>query len=271
MNYLEKSYRDLEVSFFDHQLWVTLKREKYHNAFSDEMILDLCELLEKADYDQQVRVIIFKGQGKSFCAGGDIKAMENKTGMFAGESDELRKLYQNGIQRIPKTMEALQTPTIAMVNGAAIGAGCDFAAMCDFRIASDKAKFGETFCKLNLVPGDGGTYFLPRVIGYSKAMEMYLTGKLYSATEAKDMGLANEVYASEDLESKTKDFATTLCQNAPMAMGMIKKAMKLSYLKDLQTSLDMLAAFQGISQRSHDHFEGLKAFNEKRSADFQNQ
>lgn len=265
------SYQDLnhlKVNLQDHQLWITLNRPEAANAFHLPMIDELITLLQKADEDNEVRVIVFTGEGKNFCAGGDVKAMEEKREMFSGEPDELRRNYQKGIQKIPLTMEKLQKPTIALVNGAAIGAGCDFACMSDLRVGTASTKMGETFTKLGLVPGDGGTYFLPRVIGHAKAMEMFLTGKIYRGEECERMGLLNQLVGEEDLLSKGKELASLIAENAPVAVQMTKKALKLSYLKELQTSLDLLAAFQGITQRTQDHFEGLKALQEKRPPKF---
>lgn len=258
----------LKCELKDFQLWITLNRPEAANAFHLPMIEELVRTLEEADQDNQVRVIVLTGEGKNFCAGGDVKAMEEKKEMFSGEPDELRRNYQRGIQRIPKAMEQLQKPTIALINGAAIGAGCDFACMCDLRIGSASTKMGETFTKLALVPGDGGTYFLPRVVGYTKALEMFLTGKIYRGQECFDMGLLNEYVEEDELLKKGEDLAHLISQNAPTAIQMTKKALKLSYLKDLQTSLDLLAAFQGITQRTSDHFEGLKALQEKRPPTF---
>lgn len=260
--------QNLDCELKDHQLWITLNRPEAANAFHLEMIDELIRVLEWADIENEVRVIVFTGAGKNFCAGGDVKAMEEKKEMFSGEPDALRRNYQKGIQRIPKTMEALQKPTIALVNGAAIGAGCDFACMSDLRIGCEFTKMGETFTKLALVPGDGGTYFLPRVIGYSKAMEMFLTGKIYKAQECLDMGLLNQLVSSKELIEAGEKLAKQIAINAPIAVQMTKKALKLSFLKDLQTSLDLLASFQGITQRTNDHFEGLRALQEKRDPKF---
>ncbi|MCR9203215.1 MAG: enoyl-CoA hydratase-related protein [Halobacteriovoraceae bacterium] len=262
------SLKHLKCDFKNHQLWITLDRPDSANAFHLPMIDELVSTLEKADHHDEVRVIVITGSGKNFCAGGDVVAMKEKKEMFSGESDELRRNYQKGIQRIPRAMEQLQKPTLALVNGAAIGAGCDFACMCDLRIGSHSTKMGETFTKLALVPGDGGTYFLPRVVGYTKAMEMFLTGKIYRGEECFKMGLLNEYVEDEELTKKGEELANLISSNAPTAIQMTKKALKVSYLKDLQTSLDLLAAFQGITQRTEDHFEGLKALQEKRSPSF---
>jgi 2-(1,2-epoxy-1,2-dihydrophenyl)acetyl-CoA isomerase len=262
------SLKKLQVTLNDFILQVTLSRPDNANAFDLEMIEELVDTLAWADFAEEVRVITFIGAGKHFCAGGDVLAMQEKREMFAGASDELRKRYQSGIQRIPLIMEKLQKPTIAIVNGAAIGAGCDFAAMADIRLGSEKTKMGETFNKLALVPGDGGTYFLPRVVGFTKATEMFLTGRIYNATECLEMGLLNAVYDSSDLEAEGEKWAKQISGNAPMAVQMTKKALKLSHLKELQTSLDLLAAYQGITQRSNDHFIGIDNLLNKKSNPF---
>lgn len=258
----------ISLELKENLLWLTLNRPEAANAFHLPMIDELIQSLAWADINNDVRVIVVTGGGKNFCAGGDVKAMEEKREMFSGESDELRRNYQKGIQRIPMTMERLQKPVVAMINGAAIGAGCDFAAMCDLRVGTSETKMGETFSKLALVPGDGGTYFLPRIVGYSKAMEMFLTGKIYKGEECHSMGLLNLLVSHEDLKAETEKLAGSIASNAPTAVQMTKKALKVSYLSNLQTSLDMLAAFQGISQRTDDHFEGLKALKEKRAPKF---
>jgi enoyl-CoA hydratase/carnithine racemase len=191
--------------------------------------------------------------------------------MFQGESNELRLRYMHGIQQIPKTIEDLSTPLIAMVNGAAIGAGCDLAMMCDLRVGASTTKFGETFTKIGLVPGDGGTFFLQRIVGYAKAMEMTLTADVYEGQKAKDFGLMNFLVEDAHLLMETEKLAEKIANNAPVAQQMAKKAMKISYLHDLQTSLDLLASFQGIAQRTQDHFEALEAVKGQRPPHFQGQ
>lgn len=249
-------------------LWLTLNNPEQSNAISSEMISSLTMVLKHADSDPAVRVMVITGEGPHFCAGGDVKAMESKTGMFAGEGNELRVRYMHGIQQIPKTIEDLSKPVIAMVNGAAVGAGCDLSMMCDLRIGTAKSKFAETFTKLNLVPGDGGTFVLQRVIGYSKAMQMFLTGDFVEGAKALEWGLLNYLVDEASLEAETERLAQRIAGNGPSAVQMTKKAMKISYLHDLGTSLDLLAAFQGIAQRTEDHFEALQAAKEKRPAQF---
>ncbi len=269
MNFINKSYPDVELEIkFDHQLWITLSNESQANAITVGMIDSLTEILPLCDFEPTIRVIVITGKGKNFCAGGDILSMKDKKGMFAGDSNELRMRYMHGIQKIPKAIEEVSTPIIAMVNGAAVGAGCDLSMMCDLRIGSEDSKFSETFAKMGLVPGDGGTFFLSRVVGYSKAMQMFLTSEVYAGKNALDYGLLNYLTTAADLVKDTEELAKKIAMNAPIALSMTKKAMKLAYLSDLQLSLDQLAGLQGIAQRTNDHFEAVDAFFSKRSPNF---
>lgn len=263
-DYLNGAYKDILVETAPPLLWITLNRPHCSNAFSDEMISDLCHVLREADWDDDVRVIILTGTGKTFCAGGDVKAMEEKTGMFAGDPEGLMRRYTRGIQQIPLTIEALHTPLVAMVNGAAIGAGCDLACMCDIRMGCRHSRFGETFATLALVPGDGGTFFLQRVIGYAKAMELSLTGRIISAEEALSLGLLNGLVEREALKEETEKLARSIAANSPVAVSMIKKAIRLARTAEISGHLDLLAAFQGITQRTEDHFKRVRALKKKR-------
>lgn len=249
---------DLKVSVLNNQLWVTLNRPNASNAFTIEMIKDLVDLLYFADEDDNIHCIIITGEGKHFCAGGDVKQMLNKEGMFAGESNELRLRYKRGIQKIPVCFNSLSTPVIAMVNGAAIGAGLDLACMCDIRIASSKAKFGETFTKLGLIPGDGGTYFLQRVVGFSKAMEMTLTANIYNSDDALRMNLVSTVCEPIELLDKVSKVADQICSNSSIANSMAKRSIVHARNNDLNSTLDLLASYQGITQRTSDHFDAIK-------------
>lgn len=269
MNFYDQHFPHLKISVKrTHELWITLNNPEQMNAITIPMIDSLTKVLRFADFDRLIRVIVLTGEGKSFCAGGDIKAMEEQSGMFEGESNELRMRYMYGIQQIPKCIEEISTPLIALVNGAAIGAGCDLAMMCDLRVGGSKSKFGETFTRMGLVPGDGGTFFLQRVVGYTKAMQMFLTAEIIEGKRALEFGLLNFLFEDSLVLSETEKLAQVIASQAPIAQAMTKKAMKISYLNDLQTSLDTLATFQGISQRTQDHFEALAAFREKRVAAF---
>lgn len=268
MSYYLKQFEDLLVEQKGYSLWITLNRPEASNAYSTGMVKALVEVIKYADLDNSIRAIVITGAGKSFCAGGDIKAMRGKTGMFAGESNELREAYQAGIQQIPLTISQIKTPIIAMVNGPAIGAGCDLAAMCDLRIASELAVFAETFAKVGLVPGDGGAYFLTRLIGYAKAMEMFLTCRNYPAVEAQKMGLVNEVVLPDQLKNRTAEIVEELVALPPIALQMTKKAIAHAHQSDLSSHLELMAAYQGITQRSSDHFKALDGMIEKKKQTF---
>lgn len=251
-----------------HTLWITLNNPETSNSINYGMIEQFVAAIEKAEGDTTIRVVVITGEGKNFCSGGDLNQMQKKEEMFAGESDELRRRYEQGIQRISKTLELSSKPLIAMVNGAAAGAGCDLACMCDLRVGTKNSKFLESFVKIGLVPGDGGTFFLQRIIGYAKAMEMTLTGRAVSGEEALKFGLLNQLCEEGELKVEAQKLADLISANAPVAVQLSKKAMKISYLNDLQTSLDLLAGYQGISQRTSDHFEALDAIAEKRTPQF---
>jgi len=247
---------------------IILNRPDSSNSINYEMIDELVTSLDQTQKDSDVRVVVLTGEGKNFCSGGDIKNMLSQSEMFQGESNELRERYEQGIQRISKAMEAFSKPVIAMVNGAAAGAGCDLACMCDLRIGSEESLFLESFAKIGLVPGDGGTFFLQRVVGYAKALEMSLTARGVKGEEALRIGLLNSLVKREELEAETMRWAVQISLLPPVAVQMIKKSMKVAYLHDLNTSLDLLAAYQGIAQRTADHFEALQASVEKRAPQF---
>ena len=197
-----------------------------------------------------------------------MKLMKKQTGMFAGTPVELSQNYRYGIQRIPKTIELIRTPIIAQVNGAAIGAGLDLACMCDIRICSQNAKFGETFVKIGLVPGDGGGFFLQRVIGYSKAMELSLTGRVIGAEEAMSLGLVSSIAAEVDLSEMVLNLATEISANAPVAVALTKQLVREGYNQDVLANLNNSASFQSFAQRTEDHFEGVNSILNKTPAVF---
>lgn len=246
------------------QLWITLNNPEKMNAISYEMIDSLTKVLFEAEMNQQVKVIVIRGEGKAFSAGGDMLAMQEKSGMFQGDANELRMRYMQGIQKIPKCMEDLSKPIIAMVNGVAVGAGCDLAMMCDLRIGCEESRFGETFAKLGLVPGDGGSYFLTRVVGFSKAMQMTMTTEIIGGEKAFNFGLMNFFVPTTDLESESTKLAQKIAALPHVAVQMAKKSLKAAYSSSLQVNLDLLAAFQGIAQRTADHDKAVNAFFEKK-------
>lgn len=236
---------------------ITLDRPEARNAYSDEMCTQLVAALDRAEHDRELRCVILTGAGKAFHAGGDIKAMRARTGMFAGDPAELRARYIRGIQAVPRRIADFSKPLIAAINGAAIGAGLDLACMCDLRIARAGAKLGSTFVKVGLVPGDGGVYFLTRVVGFSRALELVLTGRVIEAEEALRIGLVHEVVAPELLMKFAHERAAAIAANPPMAVQLTKRAAYRSYHADQATALELAATYQGIVQNLDDHQRAL--------------
>jgi 2-(1,2-epoxy-1,2-dihydrophenyl)acetyl-CoA isomerase len=244
---------------------VLLNHPSKKNALDDEMIIELVSILDELNKDSSCRVVLLGSLNNVFCSGGDIKAMLDKKEMFEGGSIELREQYHFGIQEISRAMERFRKPIVAVLDGACIGAGADLACMCDMRIGSDKLFFAETFSNLALVPGDGGTFFLSRVIGYSKAMELYLTARPVKAKEAHDIGLINFIEDSEKVWNRAMTIASDIASKPPVSIEMTKQALKETFQnRNLESNLNLLSAFQGITQMSDDHQRGLKNLKSKR-------
>ncbi|MEL7367336.1 MAG: enoyl-CoA hydratase-related protein [Myxococcota bacterium] len=247
---------------------IILDRPNAKNAYSEPMVDSLLEALAQANTNPDVRAVILTGAGSAFSAGGDLKRMRDKTGMFAGDPVKLRSNYITHIQRIPRAMAQVDKPMIAAINGPAIGAGLDLACMCDFRIAQAKAKFGSTFVRLGLIPGDGGAYLLARTIGLPNALDLILTARIIDADEALRIGLVNKVVAAEQLQEEARTLGQQLAANAPLAVQLAKRAAYRSFDHDLETALELAATYQGVVQNSEDHLEGVDALLGKRKPDF---
>lgn len=237
---------------------ITLDRPDARNAYSDEMCTQLVEALDRADRDGDIRCVILTGAGKAFHAGGDIKAMRERSGMFAGDPAQLRRRYIDGIQAVPRRIAEFHKPLIAAINGPAIGAGLDLACMCDLRIAAAGAKLGSTFVKVGLVPGDGGAYFLTRVVGFARALELVMTGRVLDADEALAIGLVHEVVAPEQLMHVACERANAIAALPAMAVQLTKRAAYRSYHVDQATALELAATYQGIVQNLDDHAAALR-------------
>ncbi len=260
---------DLRYETSGHVATITLNRESARNAYSMEMIASLERAFDAAEQDDAIRCVILTGAGKSFSAGGDVKAMLDKTGMFAGEPFALRGRYLDGIHRVPRRIARFEKPLIAAVNGAAIGAGLDLACMADIRIAAREAQFGSTFVKLGIVPGDGGAFFLSRVIGFPRALDLMLTARVLDSKEAEAIGLVHQVVDAAQLMEAAHAKATLIAANAPLAVRLTKVAAYQAQHQTLDQALNAAATYQGIVQNSHDHMEGVKAMLEKRTPSFE--
>jgi enoyl-CoA hydratase/carnithine racemase len=256
-------------SFDNHIVTLTLNRHETRNAISDDEMVEAIEsACKKINSDPNVRVVILTGAGSAFSSGGNVKDMRDKKGMFGGTPAQIRDGYRFGIQRIPLAIHSLEVPVIAAVNGAAIGAGCDLAMMCDMRIASEKAIFAESFVKVGLIPGDGGAWFLPRVIGVSRANEMAFTGDPVNAETALAWGMVSRVVAPDQLLEEANKLARRISVNPPTALRMTKKLMKESEHNRLESLLEMSASLQALAHQMNDHEEAVLAIIDKREAQF---
>ena len=246
---------------------LTLNRPDVRNTITEpamiEEILDACRRVQE---DEAISVMILTGAGSAFSAGGNVKDMYNKQGMFAGDPDQIRNNYRQGIQQIPLAFQRLDVPTIAAVNGPAIGAGCDLTCMCDIRLASDKARFGETFVSVGLIPGDGGAYFLPRVIGYAKALELAFTCRVIDAAEALRIGLVSEVVPHERLLERSLELAAEIAKQPARILRLAKRLFSLAQGKSLEETLEISAAFQALCHHSPEHMQALEAFFARQKA-----
>lgn len=222
---------------------------------------------ERIAADPTVKVVILTGAGSAFCSGGNVKHMQRYS-RDAIQPMPIREEYRHGIQRLPLALYNLEVPTIAAVNGAAIGAGCDLACMCDIRIAAEGAKFAESFVKLGIVPGDGGAWLLPRVVGLSKAAEMSFTGDAIDAAEALACGLVSRVVPAEELMPAARALAQRIAANPGPALRLTKRLLREGQHLRLDTLLELSAAFQAMAHKSAQHEEAVAAFIEKRPPRF---
>jgi enoyl-CoA hydratase/carnithine racemase len=244
---------------------LTLNRPELRNPVSDQEMVDaLLAALERLDNDPDARVAILTGAGKGFSSGGNIQEMKPGGSLNTGSPIQTRANYRKGIQRLPIAFAKLEVPVIAAVNGAAIGAGCDLTCMCDLRIAGESARFAESFVKLGLIAGDGGSWLLPRVIGWSKAAEMALTGDLIDAREALACGLVSQVVPDAELMDAARALAARIAANPTHAVRMTKRLLWEGRHIDLPSLLEMASGMQAAAHMTGDHAEAVEAFLEKR-------
>jgi len=239
---------------------LTFMRHDVRNALTGtNLINDIIDTLNWVNQAKDdVSVLIMTGDGSAFSAGGNIKDMQDRGGDFAGDVEEVQTRYRQGIQQIPLAMNKCEVPIIAAVNGAAVGAGFDLANMADIRIASRKAKFGETFVNLGIIPGDGGAYFLQRLIGYQKAAELTFTGRIIDANEALEIGVVLEVVEPEQLTIRAHELAAQMAEKPAQALRFTKRLMKMGQRMELPDFLDLCACFQGMCHNSDEHMVAVE-------------
>jgi enoyl-CoA hydratase/carnithine racemase len=260
----------LRIEQEGHVAVLTLNAPARRNAISSfedcDEVEDACRRIAR---DPEVRCVIVTGADPAFCAGGDVKGMRDRTGIMAASGPaEMRENYRRGIQRIPLALWELDVPTIAAVNGPAIGAGLDLACMCDMRLASEKAIFAESFVRVGIVPGDGGAWLLPRAVGLALAAEMSFTGDPLNAEQALAARLVSRVVPHEELLPAAHALAARIVRNPPTVLRMTKRLLREGQHMSLASLLEMSAAYQAIAQETADHREAVGAMLEKREPRF---
>ena len=257
---------------------IILNRPEKYNAFSLPMISKWSEALQDAQEDTSIRVIVVTAKGKAFCAGGDIDAMIEGKG-FIGCDDQgetwgdkaidRKRSLTNHIHKIALTLETMDKPVICGINGMAIGAGLDMALMCDIRVAAEDAQLSAGYVNAGIVPGDGGAFYLPRLVGVAKALEILWTGEFISASVAEKIGMVNKVVPALELEQATLEMARKIADSPPVCVQMIKRAVySAQRTNDLRTALDLISSQMAIVSEMADHKEGITALKEKRKPIF---
>lgn len=244
---------------------LTMNRPEKLNAFTDDMLRGLVAALDDCEAREDVHVVILTGAGRAFSSGGDIGGM----GDGADRRPHVTKSHiWNDIQAFPKRAARFEKPLIAAVNGAAIGGGMDLALACDIRIAGESARFAETYAKIGLLPGGGGAYFLPRLVGKARALELLWTADFLDAAGALEIGLVNHVYPDDALMAEAMKLAQRIAAMPPLSIRLIKRTVNQSLEANLETALDLVSSHIAIARAGPDHVEAITAFREKRSGDF---
>jgi len=257
------AYKTLLVERAGATATIVLNRPEVRNALDLVMRQELLAALDEIEADAEVRVLVLRGASGHFCAGGDVRTMRERR-YTSAEGRARVEMLNRFIVRLVN----FPRPTLAMVEGVAVGAGCNLALACDLVVASEDAKFGEVFAKIGLVPDGGGTYLLPRLVGLARAKELIFTADIIDAAEALRLGLINRVVPARELAAVTRDLAERIAAGPPLALRMAKELVNRAAASDLETALNLEAFAQGVAIASDDHQEGVSAFFEKRRPRF---
>ena len=263
------TFETIEVTLEEGVYTITMQRADVLNAFNNLLTTELAKALKDASRDNNVRVVVITGSGRAFSSGQDLADLKEKyvPGHEPHLGEDLKKRYDP----IVKLIHTMEKPVIASVNGVAAGAGCSLALACDMRIASEHASFIEVFINVGLIPDSGSTWTLPRLVGFGKAMELCITGRAVKAEEALTIGLVNKVVPADELEEATNKLATRLASLPAKAISLTKRLLNQSFENDFKEQLTQEAYAQETAGRTHDHFEGVVAFIEKRKPNFTHQ
>jgi enoyl-CoA hydratase/carnithine racemase len=244
---------------------ITLNRPEVLNAINEEMLPPWLEALEECRTNPDIAVIVVTGAGEAFCRGGDTTRLGAHT---VPSPLEIKEQFWDRLHAIPKKLAEIDKPVIAAVNGLASGAGVDVSLQCDIRFAARSANFRVSYTAFGLVPGNGGTYFLPRIVGEAKALELFWSAEPISAEEALAIGMVNQVFEDDEFMPRSLQFAHSIAERAPLAMKLVKRAVKQSMAMDLPTHLDMVSSHMLLTRPSEDHAEAIKAYEEGRKPIF---
>ncbi len=249
------AYQWLEYSIDDQVATIALNRPETLNALTDDLLRELTDAVKAVEKSRDARVLVLTGRGRGFCSGQDLKSFNAEP----GERDiaaHLDHYYHPLIRKLAN----LEKPTIAMVNGVAAGAGMSLALACDLRIAAEGVRFSQAFVRIGLVPDSGSSYFLPRLIGHSRALEMAMSGMMVDDRTALQWGLINRLVPADSLEAETYGLAKALASGPPLALGMIKREMAFGAAHSLDETLEREKDFQVEAAATEDHREAVTAF-----------
>ena len=278
------AYQFIKVDKSDGVLTITMHDPSTRNALGLEMAQEMFQELDRFEYDPEDRVLLITGTEPSFCSGANVRRFNRDIQQREDTPDQDKPILSWGrmearlgarnledgvaVSRMPLRIQELQKPSIAAVNGHAVGVGMGIALGCDIRIASEKASFSEAFVRMGLIPGDGSCWQLPRLIGLSNTFLLQYTGDRVDGTEAHRMGLVSKVVPHEELMTAAMELASRLAQGATQSMSLIKYLVHKSLETNLQESLEMARVAQEIARQTEDHKEAVQAFLEKRKPEF---
>ncbi|MCB0335092.1 MAG: enoyl-CoA hydratase/isomerase family protein [Bdellovibrionales bacterium] len=260
------NYSDIKFFVNDQGVaFLTLNRPSVLNSFRLEMSVECQAALEECGRSTQVRAVVLTGEGRAFCAGQDLSVLDYS----AGKTPDLESIVRQTYNPLIASIQAIEKPVIAYVNGVAAGAGVNLALNCDVVIACESASFVQAFGQVGLIPDSGGTYILPRLIGEARAKALMITGEKLTATQAETWGMIYKALPDEQARGYVEDFAAKLASSATFSISCVKRALKVSWGNTLEDQLNLEAVLQGEAGRTDDHQEGVVAFLEKRKARFQ--
>jgi 2-(1,2-epoxy-1,2-dihydrophenyl)acetyl-CoA isomerase len=251
---------------------ITLNRPERMNAFNDTMISEWAAALDDARLDGSIRAVVVTGAGRGFCAGADLRSGSGVAEVAASEAPvsaaDQRNWLRDGVQAVPRAVALLDKPYIGAINGAAVGAGMDMASQCDIRIASENARFGMTYARVGLIPGDGGCWLLPRIVGLPKALELIWTTDVIDAQEALRIGYVNTVVPADKLMEEATALARRIVEGPAVAIQLSKRLVYRGLDSTFLESLEQAAHAMAIAQSTEDAREGPRAFTESRTPKF---